>query len=200
MPRIRSRHSNRATSPARSKMKYMAMSWLTNSGVTRHGRSRDTSPNSPARAAAIWPLTRLDRLDVFAAAWRAAPRRAGAQIRAVGSCRSSHRPTLGRAPIGGQSSTVTVLAAIARHPNADRPVLLSVLSHTRALLGQPDERPFAAALALAQRPRTQPSRGPGSGRPALRVAKNVPWHSPPAGQSSCSDPAVDPQADQGAAH
>jgi hypothetical protein len=46
----------------------------------------------------------------------------------------------------------SVLAAIARHPNADRPVLLTILSRTRDLLSQLDERPFAAALALARRP------------------------------------------------
>ena len=35
--------------------------------------------------------------------------------------------------------------------NADRSTLLGVLDETRALLNQPDERPFAAALALARR-------------------------------------------------
>jgi hypothetical protein len=44
-----------------------------------------------------------------------------------------------------------VLLAIARHPNADRAVLLSVLDRTSALLGRPGERPFAAAMALARR-------------------------------------------------
>jgi hypothetical protein len=51
----------------------------------------------------------------------------------------------------------SVLAAIARHPNADRSVLLTILSRIRALLGRPDERPFAAALALARRPDLDPA-------------------------------------------
>jgi hypothetical protein len=51
----------------------------------------------------------------------------------------------------------SILAAIARHPNADRPVLLTILHRTRALLDRPDERPFAAALALAQRPELSPT-------------------------------------------
>lgn len=46
----------------------------------------------------------------------------------------------------------SVLAAIARHRNADRAVLLTVLEETRSLLNQPGTRPFAAALALARRP------------------------------------------------
>jgi hypothetical protein len=45
-----------------------------------------------------------------------------------------------------------LLVTIARHPNADRTVLLRVLGETRMLLKQPDGRPYAAALALAQRP------------------------------------------------
>ncbi|GAA1658714.1 hypothetical protein [Actinoplanes couchii] len=45
----------------------------------------------------------------------------------------------------------SILAAIARHHNADRAALLGVLRETCALLHQPDERPFAAALALARR-------------------------------------------------
>ncbi|WP_372450951.1 hypothetical protein [Actinoplanes flavus] len=45
----------------------------------------------------------------------------------------------------------SILIAIARHPNADRSTLLGVLIETRALLNQPNERPFAAALALARR-------------------------------------------------
>lgn len=45
----------------------------------------------------------------------------------------------------------SILIATARHPNADRSTLLGVLRATRALLNQPGERPFAAALALARR-------------------------------------------------
>ena len=49
-----------------------------------------------------------------------------------------------------------LLATIARHPNADRTVLLRVLRETLALLRQPGVRPYAAALALAQRPELDP--------------------------------------------
>ncbi|WP_430785836.1 hypothetical protein [Actinoplanes sp. G11-F43] len=45
-----------------------------------------------------------------------------------------------------------VLAAIARHPNANRGTLLHVLRETSAALERPGERPYAAALALATRP------------------------------------------------
>ncbi|MBB4748986.1 hypothetical protein [Actinoplanes lobatus] len=45
----------------------------------------------------------------------------------------------------------SILISIARHHNADRSTLLGVLRKTCALLNQPDERPFAAALALARR-------------------------------------------------
>ncbi|MFF5080663.1 hypothetical protein ACFY36_26725 [Actinoplanes sp. NPDC000266] len=45
----------------------------------------------------------------------------------------------------------SVLLAIARHHNADRSTLLGTLREVRALLNQPGERPFAAALALARR-------------------------------------------------
>ena len=45
-----------------------------------------------------------------------------------------------------------LLALIARHHNADRTVLLSVLNAVGVKLGTPDDRPFAAALALADRP------------------------------------------------
>ena len=51
----------------------------------------------------------------------------------------------------------SVLAAIAGHPNADRSVLLTILDRTRVLLGRPDERPFAAAIALARRPELNPA-------------------------------------------
>ncbi|MEU4621742.1 hypothetical protein AB0G04_17430 [Actinoplanes sp. NPDC023801] len=45
-----------------------------------------------------------------------------------------------------------ILAATARHPNADRSTLLRVLRETRSSLNRPGERPYAAALALARRP------------------------------------------------
>ncbi|MEV4274660.1 hypothetical protein [Actinoplanes xinjiangensis] len=45
-----------------------------------------------------------------------------------------------------------ILAATARHPNADRRTLLQTLHRTAALLDRPGERPYAAALALATRP------------------------------------------------
>ncbi|XVV13072.1 hypothetical protein ACQP2X_01570 [Actinoplanes sp. CA-131856] len=45
----------------------------------------------------------------------------------------------------------SILLATARHHNADRSTLLKVLRDVRALLNQPGERPFAAALALARR-------------------------------------------------
>lgn len=44
-----------------------------------------------------------------------------------------------------------LLATIAGHPHADRAVLLQVLRETVSLLNQPNARPYAAALALAQR-------------------------------------------------
>ena len=51
-----------------------------------------------------------------------------------------------------------LLATIARHPNTDRMVLCQVLRDTLALLQQRDARPYAAALALAQRPELSPSK------------------------------------------
>ncbi|MEU6074112.1 hypothetical protein [Micromonospora sp. NPDC047074] len=59
--------------------------------------------------------------------------------------------TLSTEDLGGWDRRC-LLATIARHPNADRMVLLRVLGETRALLRQPGGRPYAAALALAKRP------------------------------------------------
>jgi hypothetical protein len=49
-----------------------------------------------------------------------------------------------------------LLATIARHPNADRVVLLRVLRETLVLLQQPDTRPYGSVLALAQRTELNP--------------------------------------------
>ncbi len=74
--------------------------------------------------------------------------------RAVAACPRADATTLGAVPIDGLDrwSRNFVLMTIARHPHADRSVLLEVLRQTSALLNRPDERPFAAALALARRP------------------------------------------------
>ncbi|MFD0746093.1 hypothetical protein ACFQ1L_32785 [Phytohabitans flavus] len=50
-----------------------------------------------------------------------------------------------------------LLATVAHHPNADRTVLLRVVRQTLALLRQPNGRPYATALALAQRPELDPA-------------------------------------------
>ncbi|HEX5594706.1 MAG TPA: hypothetical protein VFX61_01595 [Micromonosporaceae bacterium] len=44
-----------------------------------------------------------------------------------------------------------LLRLVAQHPEADRGVLLKVLQQTEVLLRQPDIRPYAAAIALANR-------------------------------------------------
>lgn len=49
-----------------------------------------------------------------------------------------------------------LVATIAQHPNADRAVLLGVLAETLMLLRLPDVRPYACALALAERPELEP--------------------------------------------
>ena len=79
--------------------------------------------------------------------------------RAVARCPRSDPATLAAVVIDelDRWTRNSVLAAIAGHPNADRRVLLTILSRTRALLAQPDERPFAAALALAQRSELSPA-------------------------------------------
>ncbi|MFV2011396.1 MULTISPECIES: hypothetical protein [unclassified Micromonospora] len=49
-----------------------------------------------------------------------------------------------------------LIATIARHPNADRTVLLGVLAQRLMMLRLPDVRPYACALALAERPELEP--------------------------------------------
>ncbi|MFC4065659.1 hypothetical protein [Actinoplanes subglobosus] len=50
-----------------------------------------------------------------------------------------------------------ILAATARHPNADRPTLLRTLRAVAESLDRPGERPYAAALSLALRPELTPA-------------------------------------------
>jgi hypothetical protein len=50
-----------------------------------------------------------------------------------------------------------LLALVAKHPRADRRVLLATVDAVAAALSGSDERPYAAALALAERIELEPS-------------------------------------------
>jgi hypothetical protein len=49
-----------------------------------------------------------------------------------------------------------LLLLVARHPRADRAVLLAVLARAADLLRRPGTRPYAAVIALATRPQLRP--------------------------------------------
>ncbi|GAA4609148.1 hypothetical protein BJY16_007186 [Actinoplanes octamycinicus] len=73
---------------------------------------------------------------------------------AVVTCPRADAATLAAVPVDDLDRWTrnSVLRDLARHPNADRPLLLTVLGRTRALLEDLDSRPYAAVLELAARP------------------------------------------------